>query len=67
MRSSLTVLFQELLVEEGRMKNQKIETKCFPFCFSKTGLKTIVSYEEERCPKLADGTKRWQKMIKDEY
>ena len=40
----------EFFVEEERQaeKNQKIQTKRFPACFPKTGLKTTVSPVEER-------------------
>jgi len=45
----------EFFVEEegqAEKKIQKIQTKRFPACFSKTGLKTTVSPVEESCHKL---------------
>jgi len=44
----------EFYVEEGQAekKIQKIQTKHFPACFPKTGLKTTVSPVEESCHKL---------------
>jgi hypothetical protein len=57
------------MVEMGTMKNSVVvvvtyppspsdKTGRFPACFSKTGLKTIVSPVEERCPKLYNVQKR---------
>jgi len=45
-------------------KTQRNETKHFPACFSKTGLKTTVSPVKERCPKLYKVEKRWKEMTK---
>ena len=51
--------YESFLVEERRAeKIQKIETKHFPACFTKKGLKTNDSLVEERCPKLYKVDKR---------
>ena len=48
MITNLSGQVSEFFLEEEQpaIKTQKIETKRFPACFTKTGLKTTVSYDE---------------------
>ena len=42
--------------------NHSDKTKCVPFCFSETGLKTIVSPVRKSCLTLYNVTKRLEEM-----